>query len=119
VNYYQPRELTDADDKPTGRWHYTCKNDGRVWPVGNCATDCPGHDSPEGAREHQRQYEITRVRFGIEWGDYNPCQVCGTLTNGGATWGIGRLSHARLCPEHQTHEHVDPLVIVGDVISSA
>lgn len=48
MNYYQPREKTDGNGNGTGLWHYTCKNDGRIWPVGYCSPwetcpDCKGH----------------------------------------------------------------------------
>jgi hypothetical protein len=31
VNYYRARQRKD------GKWDYTCRNDGRIWPVGYCA----------------------------------------------------------------------------------
>lgn len=36
MNYYGPRELHD-DGEPTGTYHYTRRNDSRVWPLGYCA----------------------------------------------------------------------------------
>lgn len=44
MNYYGPRELTD-DGEPTGTYHYTRRNDSRVWPLGYCA------GKPETTRE--------------------------------------------------------------------
>jgi hypothetical protein len=118
VNYDQPREMKGSDGEPTGRWHYTRMNDGRIWATGYCAQGCPGHDDKAGAYELQRQYELDNARYGIVWGEWNPCQVCGELTNQGATWGLGNLSHARLCPAHQDRQHLDPFVTAGDAISS-
>lgn len=38
MNYYQPRQVDPTADRPdAGKWRYTCMNDGRVWPVGNCS----------------------------------------------------------------------------------
>jgi hypothetical protein len=43
MNYYAAREIADANGKPSGRYHFTCENDGRIWPVGYCASrwGCP------------------------------------------------------------------------------
>ena len=30
MNYYGPRQRKD------GKWDYTCRNDGHIWPVGYC-----------------------------------------------------------------------------------
>jgi hypothetical protein len=35
MNYYQARQL-EKDGQLTG-WHYTCMNDGQVWPIGYCS----------------------------------------------------------------------------------
>lgn len=118
MNYYAAREMADATGRPTGRWHYTVRNDDRTYPVGNCAGGCPGHDSPEEAQEHQRQYDLAHARFDVTFGSYNPCEVCGELTNRGAQWGIGGMSQARLCDEHRTPEHLNSRVTVSDVMSS-
>ena len=118
MNYDQPREIKDAGGQPSGKWHYTRMNDGRIWPVGYCADGCPGHDTKEGAYEHQRQYDLDHARYDTEYGHWQPCRVCGELTNKAATWGVGGLSHAVLCDAHRTREYLEPLVTAGDAISS-
>lgn len=87
MNYYDARPLLDGEG-----WHYTCRNDGRVWPVGycspkrtcpdcngdsfmlrsNCATcdnkgvvtvdGCPPHATKEEAYECATRYMIDHAR---------------------------------------------------------
>ena len=67
MNYHQPRQIEPTADRPdAGKWRYTNMNDGFVWPEGYCA-ECPGHDTKEGAYEHQTQYVLTLVEPVIEW----------------------------------------------------
>lgn len=59
MRYGQPREI-HRDGAATGLWHFTEAHgsDGRrgVFAVGYCADGCPGHDTPEGARDHMTDY---------------------------------------------------------------
>lgn len=44
MNHDAPREIADANGKPTGRWHYTRKNSrGSAYPIGFCSpwVSCP------------------------------------------------------------------------------
>lgn len=67
MNYYGARQIDPASDRPeAGRWHYTCMNDGRVWPVGDCADGCGGHESPEDACQH---YVEGQVAKGVRWSE--------------------------------------------------
>lgn len=93
MNYYEARELQDENGKGTGVFHYTCKNDDRIWPVGYCTRyrepqegdvgyemwseaakaeyrankdkyhGPEGHDSKVAACNCYRQYELDRLRF--------------------------------------------------------
>lgn len=51
MNYDEPRQRQDNH-----LWHYTRKNDNQIWPIGYCADSCPGHSTPEEARDHYRSY---------------------------------------------------------------
>lgn len=65
MNYHQPRQVSPSADRPdAGKWRYTYmnENDGAVWPEGYCA-ECPGHDTKEGAYEHQTQYVLDNARY--------------------------------------------------------
>lgn len=117
MNYYEARELRDEKGEGTGRWHYTVRNDGRIWPVGYCADGCPGHESAEAACEHQREYELANLRQ-ITYAGWTDCQVCGAPTKAGVEHGPGIGHPIALCDEHRTPEVIDGLVVVGQVISS-
>ncbi len=43
MNHYDAREIHDADDKPTGLFHYTVRNDGHIYAMGYCSPweSCP------------------------------------------------------------------------------
>lgn len=104
MNYYGP-ERDDA-----GRWRYVRVNDGRAWAVGYCA-NCEGHDDPEGAVAHQREFDLDQaVERGPERTEpWAPCGVCGRRT----PWcwsvgpGLGRAIH--LCDEHRGRERLASL----------
>jgi len=117
VNYYGPRELQDGDGKGTGLWHYTVRNDDRIWPVGYCRDDCPGHQSADGARAHQRRYELDNLRH-VTYRGWTDCEVCGAATKRAIEHGPGIGRDIALCDEHYNAETWEPLVVVGEVISS-
>jgi hypothetical protein len=114
MNYLEPRQK-----KSDMLWHYTNMNDGFVYPVGNCANDCPGHITKDGAYEHQRQYELDHARFdaGTWSGAMYECQAegCGAYSNRFARVGGRELT---LCDEHRNRETVEKFFTVGDQISS-
>jgi len=123
MNYHQARQIDPKADRPdAGKWRYTNMNDGRVWPEGYCAQGCPGHDTPEEAEAHQREYELDHARFeGLSepWGD---CEVPG-CTSGRtphfARVGPGIPTHVQLCAEHLNRDGLAlAFTEVGQVISS-
>lgn len=86
-----------------------------VVPVEN---PCPGHDTPEGAYQHQTEYVLAeRMSLnGSMPGQQCPCQVCEAWTQGLAEVD-GRLFV--LCDEHRTREVVTELFgTVGDSFGS-
>jgi hypothetical protein len=117
VNYYQAREMKDADGKPTGKWHYTVRNDDRIYPVGLCALDCPGHDTKEGAYAHYRTGLLDQAHYGFTYHDAMfPCEVCGEYTKGFAQTSDEQFH--TLCDAHRNREGLDKVLTVGDAISS-
>lgn len=117
MNYYTATELA-KDGKPTGLWHYTRRNDGRMWPVGYCAENCPGHATPDEAREHYRQYQIdtARDRKTVQWGG---CEVCDTPTKDGVCIEPDQMEFHHLCPEHHNRATLETLIkSPGDMIAS-
>lgn len=56
MNYYRPRQLRNPDGKPSGIWHFTCMNDGFIWPIGYCAKKKCRHKTPLAASNCYRKY---------------------------------------------------------------
>jgi len=80
MNYYQAREMY-KDGKPSGKWHYICMNDGKIWPVGYCSPwktclDCDGKSA---------WYHL-----------YDDTPDCATCNNKGI------VEDANPCPGHDT-----------------
>ncbi len=116
MNYYDARELQGPDGQGTGRWHYTCMNDGRIWPIGYCR-DHEGHASKQEAYECFKLYCLDhRLRLDGQWADaQHKCVVCGAWTQ-----KFAEVNHVifDLCDEHRTREQVAQLFNVGYTISS-
>lgn len=117
MNYDQPRQLE------SGGWHYTSRNDDRIYPVGYCADhrDAP-HATEDEARACYARYMVEqRLRLDVTLGSWNPCTApsgCEVLTNRAATLGGWHLY--RLCDEHRTAEVVAELYgpLAGDSVHS-
>ena len=112
------------DGKPTGKYHYTCRNDNRIWPVGLCAEGCPGHATPEEASEHWRAYLIQGIEFNKitqEW-PKEKCEAEGCneqATMIGCTKNEpGVFNHRRFCDTHAVPEEFAKFIDAGDSISS-
>lgn len=125
MNYREARQITDGPH--AGRWHYTCRNDDRIWPDGACRDGCAGHDTPEEAYEHERQRLVAMmeiVALSPEARAYQPgrCEspdACAEpATHRVIIGGPGRLESPRLCPAHATREQAARLVTVGPSIAS-
>lgn len=76
MNYYRPRELKTPEGKPSGKWHYTKMNDGRIWPIGYCHELNCNHASAVEASNCYRKYIVDRcgglLPGGFTMGEYNP-----------------------------------------------
>lgn len=85
MNYYAARELKNADGSGTGKWHYTCENDGACWPVGKCSSwdGCPDCDA------------LSHGHVKNEKGEWVKCKTCD---------GKGIIKKATPCPGHATPE---------------
>lgn len=120
MNYHRPRQVDPGADRPdAGKWRYTCRNDGRVWPEGYCA-DCAGHDTKEGAYEHQTQYVLDHARYdGKDAESKRQCVVkgCGEWTQCFAE--VGHVATFTLCDVHRNRETLALLLMsVGDSFGS-
>lgn len=96
MNYYSAREITDpATGQGTGLYHYTCANDGKVWPVGNCSPlescpDCKDRDPPFGPIDCGRCGGNRLVR------KENPCSGHATVEEAYEHQKQYELDHANL-----------------------
>lgn len=102
-----------------GPWHFTCKNDGRVRPVGYCAQGGCDHATPEEAQACYRRYLLdNRLRLDGTTTAHQRCRApdCSELTDRFAeidmqTWP--------LCDAHRSREVVEQLFPeVGEIWSS-
>lgn len=121
MNYDQPRQLQNGPS--ASKWHYTRMNDDRIWPIGYCAEDCPGHDSPNEARAHYRLYLLNNsLRFHPDTDaadTLHRCEApdCSAYTSGSASLGV--WIRFDLCAAHRTREVVEQLIPdIGDSIHS-
>jgi hypothetical protein len=118
VNYYDARELKDADGNGTGRWHYTCANR-RIgtWAVGYCR-DHDGHETPEEARKCFRRYLLDGA-FEESYADWSGCVVCDAPTKKGLTTRPPLGHGYPLCDEHRALERLAELAEVpGQIMAS-
>jgi len=123
MNYYQPRELT-RDGKGIGKYHFTCKNDNQVWPVGYCADGCEGHDTEDAAREHYRQYLVDGITIDgprdFGW-PKEKCSVDGCeheANHIAMTRDPGRFYKILLCTLHATKDEAAKQIHAGDFFGS-
>jgi hypothetical protein len=117
MNYLQPRQRKN-EDGTLGKWHMTNKHDDDVYPVGYCADGCPGHDTPDEAREHFRAYLLDSTDYDTRhrWGSPRRCEVCGKFTT---RFVQTAWEHVHtLCPAHANRDGLAAVLVVGDMVTS-
>jgi hypothetical protein len=103
MNYYEARQLKDKSG-----WHFTCMNDGEIWPVGYCA-DNEAHATREEAEECFRRYLLDGQRE-ESYGDWTGCEICGEPTKQGLTARAPLGNGFPLCDKHRNPETLESLV---------
>lgn len=118
MNHDAPRQIADSQGNPTGKWRYTRRNDNQIWAIGFCADDCPGHDTPEEACEHHKEYLLSGMKIRgpktSEWPKYK-CRKKGC--NSEATHFLiipGRFSDICVCEAHANVDTARELVVVSE-----
>lgn len=128
MNYAEARRLEDG----TG-WHFTVRNDDRIWPHACCRTDGPpateedvekyGYQlgeptlgpphAPHASKEEAEQcFHEWRLRQAAEWkestwSNWQGCEICDAPTKKAARFrDLGGSTYVSLCDEHRTMEHV-------------
>lgn len=98
MNYYAARQTADKR-----YWHWTCRNDGMIYPCQPCTSDCT-HETQEEAERHHHEYELSKGQVGkLSDRAHYPCEVCGSLTQTIFSCpDHSRLHH--LCDEHANAE---------------
>jgi hypothetical protein len=105
MEVYSASQIT-FDDRPTGKYHYTRSCSAGTSPVGYCADSCPGHDTPEEAREHYRQYLLDKCVVPIVMlEEQRKCLECGEWTQDAVL--IDARERLVLCKEHQGREFLE------------
>lgn len=119
MNYYQARERKDG-----GGWHFTCMNDGRIWPVGYCRDHEP-HETKEAAEVCYLDYLLDhKLRFveespvdGYTSAPSWPCIECSSPTHKTARFrGEGPMP---VCDEHANRDTIAKHVQAPTQITSS
>lgn len=111
MQVYGAKEIVSMGGEPTGKYHYGCSDSSGTYPIGYCAQGCPGHDTADEARSHQRQYEIEQEADRFEDVDtQKKCLVCGTWTTLRVKVGHTFTQMYALCAEHDSVEELDKVV---------
>lgn len=86
MNHYAAREI-QKDGKGTGLYHYTCENNGAIYPVGYCSkyVSCPTCGPANGFGQVHNK----------ETGEWILCATCN---------GKGSVDAEHPCPGHSTKE---------------
>lgn len=110
---YSPREL-NTDGKPSGLYHMTVHSDEEKWcyPVGPCASQCPGHPTPEEAYRHYQEGKIAKVRLdGYDEHKQEKCVVCSAWTQKAASTEGEFFEYWPLCDLHLNIDEVTKIIL--------
>lgn len=102
MNYYEARQRSDGSG-----WHYTCENDGQIWPVGYCRDHEP-HPTAQEAKDCFRQYLLDDISD-TTYGDWTGCEVCDEPTKKGLSTRGPLGQGFPLCDRHRTPAQVEKL----------
>lgn len=112
MNYHEARKLKDKSG-----WHFTCMNDGHIWPEGYCRDHDP-HPTRQEAQECFRRY-LLDGQCEETYGDWTGCEVCDEPTKKGLTTRPPLGTGYPLCDAHRNAETLETLVgPVGHIAAS-
>lgn len=108
MNYLEAREFYKPGQGGSKKWHYTCLNGKKCWPVGYCAQSCPGHDTAEQACDHHRNYLLDNAKYDLGSDstapyDQHKCQVEGCVNPTGK-YAMIFGDHYLLCGQHMNRD---------------
>lgn len=68
---------------------------------------CQGHDTPEEAVEHYRQYNVINAKTGFSEDEQRKCEICEKWTQHYMAFKDFFKLPVYLCEEHLTHEYLN------------
>jgi hypothetical protein len=102
MNEYQARRIST-----TGKWHYTRSNGTSIAPAGYCAQMCAGHETPDEAAEHFRQYILDTASYDVfKSVKPGPCVICHRFTRKLVRTNDGSDMRS-LCEKHANREGLE------------
>lgn len=112
MNYGMARQVQDDDGD--GGWHFTIKNDSRIWRhecCRSCASRLSGHPTKQLAEECLYQWALDQAReFKVQVvKEWEGCVMCAGPTKMVAVWKAatpGWTERAAFCDEHATVDNV-------------
>lgn len=105
-----PPVFADADDCQA------CDNRG----LQKKAEPCNGHDTPEGAQRHYREYVLDGATYGDKMSDQQlRCEICRAYTDGMAKAGPGQMYMHVLCDDHRDRDNLDRFLSSMSGVSAA
>jgi hypothetical protein len=113
MNYYAPRQKVD------GGWHYTKMNNGRIWPVGYCASHEP-HATALEAQQCYKKFICDHAAF--NQGELMDAQVkCQVPECKNHTSKSALVDHDDyyLCPTHMNRDGLEVVVRLPELITSS
>lgn len=112
MNYYAARPRADGSG-----FHYTVRNDDRIWAVGYCAEHSP-HATVEEAQECFRRYLLDDPRE-ESYADWAGCVVCDAPTKEGLRTRYPLGYGFAFCDEHRTVEQLEVRVPSVDTVAAS
>lgn len=97
MNYYQARQTNDGQF-----WHWTCMNDGVIWPSTPCTEDCQ-HKTEEEAERHYYDHLVASLHP-VEFNSAQKCFVCSAWTPK-ALQPVNSMEACYLCDDHLKPEN--------------
>jgi hypothetical protein len=107
MRHYKARQLEG------GGWHYTCRRDDDIRPVGNCVFH-GGHETENEACDCYKWYLITNEIHDDLIRGLKKCEVCDMLTSHCVRIGSGMGTYFSLCGNHNNLATLDKLFNVGE-----
>lgn len=108
---YGPGQIMNKDNSGSGKWIFVGWIGDTNWRTGFCAQKCPGHDSPEEAEQHQKEWiSLFETTYWVQNYRKQPCVVCDKPTDQciRLDWVLGQ--YRSVCDEHMSPKIAESLI---------